>query len=123
MATTNTVARNTDNTSPVTAAFQLGIDAGRALETQHQRLTALLETTHCALPDCVADHQREECCHTALATVGPASTGITYDPQRGWSMQMDLGCDPELLDLEETARFVRNVNRQFRHMLTQAGAR
>lgn len=104
------------------AIFDLGVQAGLQLAAQRAKLTQLAATV-CVLPGCVADHERDDCCRTALLAVGPASTGITFDPQRGWSLQMDLGRDPELLDLDETARYVSNLNRQFRHMLTLAGAR
>lgn len=121
--TTSTVAAGND-TSPVTAAYQLGIECGLAQAAHRARLAELAATVYdCVLPGCVADHERDDCCRTALLAVGPASTGITFDPQRGWSLQMDLGRDPELLDLDETARYVSNLNRQFRHMLTLAGAR
>lgn len=120
----NKVQPDTDSTDRTMVMFNLGVQAGLTQAAERTRLARLAETAYdCVLPGCAADHEREDCCRTALLAAGPASTGITYDPQRGWSLQMDLGRDPELLDLDETARYVSNLNRQFRHMLTLAGTR
>ena len=121
--TTSTVAAGND-TSPVTAAYQLGIECGLAQAAHRARLAELAATAYdCVLPGCVADHDAEETCRTDLTVSGPVATGIAHNGQRGWSLDVFLGGEPEHLDLEETAKFVRTVNRQFRHMLTLAGAR
>lgn len=119
-----TVPNTTDRHTAVNTAFQLGLDAGQALAEQHQRLTDLAETAYdCVLPGCIADHDTEETCRTDLTASGPVSTGLAHSEQHGWSLDVFLRGEPEHLDLEETAKFVRTLNRQFRHMLTLAGAR
>lgn len=120
----DTVATPTDGRTAVNTAFQLGLDAGQALAEQRQRLTNLAETAYdCVLPGCIADHDTEETCHTDLTASGPVSTGLAHSEQHGWSLDVFLRGEPEHLDLEETAKLVRTLNRQFRHMLTLAGAR
>ena len=117
-----TVQPNTTIDPGKMAAFNLGLQAGLQLAADRARLTRLAGP-ECVLPGCVADHDAEETCRTDLTVSGPVATGIAHNGQRGWSLDVFIGGEPEHLDLDETAKFVRTVNRQFRHMLTLAGAR
>lgn len=121
----NTVATPADNATDRTmVAYHLGIECGLAQAAHRARLTDLAETAYdCVLPGCIADHDTEETCHTDLTASGPVSTGLAHSEQHGWSLDVFLRGEPEHLDLEETAKLVRTLNRQFRHMLTLAGAR
>lgn len=121
----NTVATPADNdTDRTMVAFNLGVQAGLTQAAERTRLARLAETAYdCVLPGCIADHDTEETCHTDLTASGPVSTGLAHSEQHGWSLDVFLRGEPEHLDLEETAKLVRTLNRQFRHMLTLAGAR
>lgn len=121
----NTVATPADNATDRTmAAFNLGVQAGLTQAAERGRLARLAETAYdCVLPGCIADHDTEETCHTDLTASGPVSTGLAHSEQHGWSLDVFLRGEPEHLDVEETAKLVRTLNRQFRHMLTLAGAR